>query len=153
MTASELHDDLMERGADLMVRALEQLKDGSLLCQEQATDGITYASKIEKSETRIDWDKPARDVHNHIRGLSPFPGAWFEAEIGGKNERIKVLGCEMDNEDEAQGQAGLVLDSELQVACATGSVRLIKLQRAGKRPMTASDLLRGMKIPAGQILK
>ena len=150
MTAGELHDDLMVRGADLMVQAIDDLQREALACREQSVEGVTYAQKIEKSETRIDWHKPAFEVQNHIHGLSPFPGAWFEIEINGKTERIKVLRCE---QGDGSGQAGLLLDNQLVVACSEGAVRLVELQRAGKRPMSAADLLRGMKIPAGQILK
>ena len=158
MSAGELHDDLMVRGADLMVEALEKLQAGTLSCAEQPVEGITYASKIEKSETRIDWSKSADHVHNHIRGLSPFPGTWFEIEMNGKSERIKVLRSELGpntpeagtNTDHAVGE---LLDEELLVACGKGSLRLVELQRAGKRPMRSADLLRGLPIPAGQNLK
>ena len=149
MTAGELHDDLMIRGADLMVKALHELANGTLSCEEQPSEGITYAQKLEKSETRIDWSRPARDVHNHIRGLSPFPGAWFEIEVNGKSERIKVLETDICEEN---GACGAVLDEYLRVGCATGAIRLLQLQRAGKRPMKADDFLRGLKIKAGQTL-
>ncbi len=91
MTAGELHDALSEAGATLMVEAMGKLEAGDLPLTPQPEEGVLYAAKISKEETHIDFAKPARDVHNHIRGLSPFPGAWFEAEIGGKVERIKVL--------------------------------------------------------------
>ncbi|TIR96024.1 MAG: methionyl-tRNA formyltransferase, partial [Mesorhizobium sp.] len=91
MTAGELHDLLMARGASLMVDALAQLGINCLTFAPQATEGVTYARKIDKSETRVDWTRPAGEVHNHIRGLSPFPGAWCEVEIGGRVERLKLL--------------------------------------------------------------
>jgi len=149
MTAGELHDDLMVRGARLMVRALEKLQSGQLTCAAQPQDGITYAHKIEKSETRIDWSQPAQQVHNHIRGLSPFPGAWFELENKGKIERIKVLRCVLDK---GEGETGLLLDDALLVGCGEGVIRLLQLQRAGKRPMSAKQLLRGFSLPKGTLL-
>ena len=150
MTAGELHDDLMLRGADLMIEALARLQQGTLTCTPQPEQGITYASKIEKSETRINWSQSASDVHNHIRGLSPFPGAWFEWQVNGKKERIKVLRSSVR---EGNGSPGTLLDDQLLVACDEGAVQLVELQRAGKRPMLASDLLRGLKMPSGQTLK
>ena len=95
MTAGELHDAMARRGADIMVRALAALERGSLVCTPQPAEGVTYAAKIGKDEARIDFAAPALTVHNRIRGLSPFPGAWFEAEVQGKRERIKVLRCEL----------------------------------------------------------
>jgi methionyl-tRNA formyltransferase len=146
MTAGDLHDDLMNRGADLMVRALEKLARGTLSCRPQPLEGVTYANKIEKSETRIDWNKSAREVHNHIRGLAPFPGAWFEAEVNGKRERIKVL---RSNLADGEGPTATLIDDQLLVGCTKGAVRLVELQRAGKRPMSADILLRGLNLPAG----
>ncbi len=153
MSAGELHDDLMVRGADLMVEALKKLQAGSLSCTKQPVEGITYASKIEKSETRIDWNQSAAQIHNHIRGLSPFPGAWFEIEVKGKNERIKVLSSQPARQIADKARAGQLLDDQLLVACGEGALRLVKLQRAGKRAMTSADLLRGLPIAGGQNLK
>jgi methionyl-tRNA formyltransferase len=147
MTAGELHDAMARRGADLMVRALAALERGSLDCTPQSADGVTYASKIHKDEARIDFTAPAATVHNCIRGLSPFPGAWFEAEIQGKRERIKVLRSEV-----ATGSAtepGILLDDHLTVACGNGAIRLVQVQRAGKKPMSADELLRGLPLRAG----
>ncbi|AXV14284.1 methionyl-tRNA formyltransferase [Neorhizobium sp. SOG26] len=146
MTAGELHDKLMLVGARTMIEAMEKLEADDLPLTPQAEDGVLYASKIEKSETRIDFSRPARDVHNHIRGLSPFPGAWFEAEINGRQERIKVLGSELSD---GSGQAGTVLDDGLTVACVEGAVRLTKLQKAGGKPLAAAEFLRGTPLPAG----
>jgi len=145
-TAGELHDVLAARGASLMVRALSALERGSLDCQPQPEDGVTYARKIEKAEARIDFSRPAHDVHNLIRGLSPFPGAWFEAGPQGKRERFKVLRARLAD---GTGTPGEVLDDALTVACGTGAVRLVELQRAGKRPMPAAEVLRGFAIPPG----
>ncbi len=148
MTAGELHDELMQSGASLMVEALEKLQAGKLSCQPQPETGVTYARKIEKSETRIDWSRPASEVHNHIRGLSPFPGAWFELEVNGRPERIKVLRAQPVSET---GSPGTLLDDRLLVACGEGAVRLLELQRAGKRPLKADDLLRGLNLKAGLV--
>ncbi len=146
MTAGMLHDLAAERGADLMLRALAALDRGSLVCRPQSADGISYAAKIDKAEARIDWSRPAKAVHDHIRGLSPFPGAWFELTIEGRPERIKVLRSEVT---EGNGVAGQCLDDRLTIACGTGAVRLRHLQRAGKKPMAAGELLRGFPMPAG----
>ena len=149
-TAGELHDVLAQRGATLMVRALSALERGSLDCQPQREEGVTYARKIEKAEARIDFGADAAAVHNMIRGLSPFPGAWFEIGPEGKRERIKVLRAVLA---EGQGAPGEVLDDKLTVACGSGAVRLTELQRAGKKPMSAEEVLRGFAIPAGTLLQ
>jgi methionyl-tRNA formyltransferase len=148
-TAGELHDALAERGARLMVHALDALERGQLDCRPQAEGGVTYAKKIGPAETRIDWTRPALDIHNLIRGLSPFPGAWFEAEISGKRERIKALRSTFV---ESSGTPGAVLDDHLTIACGEGAVRLTELQRAGKRPMPADEFLRGVALPPGAIV-
>lgn len=150
MTAGELHDQLMLVGARAMVEAMEKLEAGNLPLTTQPEEGVLYAAKIDKGETRIDFSKPARDVHNHVRGLSPFPGAWFELEINGKPERVKVLASEVA---EGQGKAGEVLaDSALAIACCEGAVRLTRLQKAGGKPLDVADFLRGTPIVAGTIL-
>ena len=146
MTAGELHDRLMLTGARAMVEAMEKLEAGDLPLTPQSDDGVLYASKIDKGETRIDFSRPARDVHNHIRGLSPFPGAWFEAEINGKPERIKVLSSAIGS---GQGDAGTVLDDQLTIACGEGAVCLTRLQKAGGKALNAADFLRGTAITAG----
>ncbi|MGH1419938.1 MAG: methionyl-tRNA formyltransferase [Hyphomicrobiaceae bacterium] len=149
MTAGELHDELAGRGGDLMNRALAALVKGALTSTVQSEDGVTYAGKISKSETRINFNQPALDVHNTIRGLSPFPGAWFEAKgPTGKMERIKVLASELVG-DLKGGPAGSVLDDNLTIACASGAVRLVRLQRAGKKPASVSDFLRGFTLTPG----
>ena len=140
-TAGELADRLSRLGADLMVRALAALSRGVLDLKPQADDGVTYAKKIDKSETRIDWSRPASEVHDHIRGLSPDPGAWFEAELGKGSERVKVLRSTLG---QGSGIPGTVLDGGLTVACGTGAVRLVELQRAGRGPLKAPDFLRGV---------
>jgi methionyl-tRNA formyltransferase len=146
-TAGELSDRLSRLGADLMGRALAALSRGGLDARPQDIVGATYARKIDKSETRIDWARPAAEVHNHIRALSPEPGAWFEADFGSGDERVKVTRSTLA---EGSGSPGAILpDGALTVACGRGAVRLIEVQRAGKQPMKAEDFLRGArKIPA-----
>ena len=147
MTASDLHDALAPLGADLMVRAMGALARGGLQLQKQSEDGVTYAAKIDKAETRIDWQRPAREVLRHIHGLSPFPGAWCEIATDGEPARIKILRCEPAK---GSGAPGEVLDDRLTIACGDGAIRILELQRAGKAPMKAADFLRGapLKPPA-----
>jgi len=146
MTAGELHDRLMAIGASLIVEALAQLGINCLTFAQQATVGVTYARKIDKSETRVDWTRPAGEVHNHIRGLSPFPGAWCEVEIGGCMERLKLLRSTLSD---GVGESGGILDDRLTVACGAGAIRLVEVQRAGGRPAAAQEFLRGAKIEKG----
>jgi methionyl-tRNA formyltransferase len=148
MTAGELHDVLAERGGALMVQALAAVERGSLACTPQPETGVTYAAKIDKAETGIDFSRPAREVHNRVRALSPFPGAWFAA--GEKRERIKVLRARLG---QGSGSPGMVLDAAPTVACGEGAVQLIELQRAGKRPMQAKEFLRGFPLPPGRRLQ
>ena len=152
MTAGELHDRLMQAGGALMAEAMAKLAAGDLPLTPQAEEGVLYASKIDKAETRIDFSRPARDVHNHIRGLSPFPGAWFELSIAGKPERVKVLASEQAAETTVE-PAGTVLDDRLAVASGDGgAVRLVRLQKAGGKPLDAADFLRGTPVAPGQVL-
>jgi methionyl-tRNA formyltransferase len=146
MTAGELHDALAHLGADLMARALAALERGTLHFKPQPADGVSYAAKIDKAETRIDWGKPWQAVHDRIRGLSPFPGAWCEAAGAG---RIKVL---RTTRGEGAGAPGTVLDDRLTVACADGAVRIVELQKAGGRPMKAEEFLRGTPIAPGTLI-
>lgn len=149
-TAGELHDELSVRGAALMVRALALLEAGRLTLTPQAADGVTYAKKIDKGETRIDLTRPATAVHDHIRGLSPMPGAWLEFEIAGKRERVKVLRSALVADPGGPGsEPGTLLDDRLLVACGTGAVRLLEVQRAGRTAMTAEQVLRGTSLAAG----
>ena len=147
MTAGELHDRLAPLGADLMVRALSALERDALTLTPQPETGATYANKIEKSETAIDWSAPWNKVHDHCRGLAPFPGAWFE--FGAPPARIKVL---RTTKGEGSGMPGTVLDDALTVACGEGAVRIRELQRAGRQPMTAEAFLRGTPIAPGTIV-
>ncbi len=145
-TAGELHDELQRRGADLMLRALAALERGTLHLTPQAASGATYANKIEKGETRIDWSRRWQRVHDHCRGLSPDPGAWFDLPGAG---RIKVL---RTTGGSGNGKPGEVLDDRLTIACGEGAVRLLELQRAGRQPMLAEEFLRGMPVARGSIL-
>ena len=149
MTAGDLHDRLARLGADLMLRALGALERGGLTLTPQPDAGVTYASKITKAETRIDWSKPWQAVHDHIRGLSPFPGAWFEVAGEGVPVRVKVL---RGTKGDGSGAPGTLLDDKLTVACGDGAVRLIEVQRAGKQPMKALDFLRGTQLLPGLVL-
>jgi methionyl-tRNA formyltransferase len=149
MTAGELHDRLAGAGARLMVEALARLEAGTLTFTDQSKEGVTYARKIDKAEARIDWSRPAVEVHNRVRGLSPMPGAWCEAEIGGRLERLKALRSTLV---EGAGAPGEVLDDRFTVACGSGAVRLVELQRAGGRPASALEFLRGARIEKGMKL-
>jgi methionyl-tRNA formyltransferase len=145
-TTGDLHDELARLGADLMLRALAAREKGQLQLTPQAATGATYANKIDKSETRIDWTRPWNEVHNHCRGLSPFPGAWCELPGAG---RVKIL---RTTKGIGVGQPGRVLDDKLTIACGTGAVRLLELQRAGKQPMSADEFLRGIPIMRANVL-
>jgi methionyl-tRNA formyltransferase len=149
MTAGELHDRLMTIGADLMAKAMSGLERGELTLQPQPANGVTYARKIDKAETRTDWMLANLQVHNHIRGLSPFPGAWCEMEIAGKAERLKLLRSTLAD---GQGEPGEIVDERLTVGCGEGAVRLLELQRAGGKPVTAGQFLLGAKIKKGMKL-
>jgi methionyl-tRNA formyltransferase len=148
-TAGALHDRLSATGAALMVEAAAMLERGALPVTPQGETGVTYAAKIDKGETRIDWSRPAIDVHNHIRGLSPFPGAWCEMEFAGKPERVKVLESSLAS---GSGRPGEVLDGTLTIACGSGAVALKRLQRAGKQPAGTDEFLRGNRIAPGAVL-
>ena len=144
ITAGELHDALSLLTANLMVRAIAALERASRELTPQSEEGVVYARKIDKGETRVDWSKPAQDVHNHIRGLSPFPGAWCEMKIGGKMQRVKLLSSKMA---EGSGEPG-TLGTGLTVHCSKGAIRLSRVQRAGKQTQSAEEFLRGNTIEA-----
>jgi methionyl-tRNA formyltransferase len=150
MTAGELHDLMAARGASLMVDTLAALERGALSCTPQPRDGVTYAGKIDKAEARIDWMRPATEISNKVRGLAPWPGAYFEVVQGGKAERIKVLRA---TPVPGSGAPGTLLDGDGAVACADGAIRLVEVQRAGRRPMTAAELLRGFALAPGTTLR
>ena len=146
-TAGEIHDHLALMGASLMLRALTLLEKGELTFTPQPAEGVTYAAKISKEETRIDWRKSGTEIHDMIRGLSPYPGAWFEALLGVKAERVKVLRSVVVP---GKGEPGLLLDGHLTVACGgSQAIRLTQVQRAGRRPMGGAEFLRGFPLGKG----
>ncbi len=147
--AGEIHDKLALIGAGLMTRALAMLEHGGFAFTPQVEAGVTYAHKIDKAEARIDWRKPAPDVHNLIRGLAPFPAAFFEADLGKGVERVKVLRAHVES---GAGTPGRVLDDGLTIACGEGAIRLLVVQRAGKMPMPAGEFLRGARLSRGTLL-
>ena len=148
-TAGDLHDALMGAGAGLAVEALAALGQGRLSFTPQPEEGVLYAHKIEKAECRIDWAQDAAAVHNRIRGLSPFPGAWFEADFGKGVERVKVL---RSTRAAGSGAPGAVLPGGLVVACGDGAVRLTQVQRAGGKPVSADEFLRGVQALPASVL-
>lgn len=135
-TTASLHDRLSAMGADLITDVLDRLP---LPAVPQPDDGVTYATKIDKAEARIDWTQSAEQVDRQIRGLSPFPGAW--CMVG--DERVKLLASSVA---QGQGAPGTVLP-DFTIACGTGAVRIALAQRAGKKPMAPADLLRGWALP------
>jgi methionyl-tRNA formyltransferase len=149
-TAGSLHDRLAVLGADLMARALAALERGALTCAPQSEAGATYAAKLDKAESRIDWTRPAEEILNAIRGLSPSPGAWSEMPLGGRPERVRVLKAKAA---EGSGSPGTVLRlAPLTVACGDGAVELMELQRAGKKSVAAEEFLRGARLAVGAVL-
>jgi len=146
MTAGELHDVLAELGADAMTRALAALSREALLFTPQPTHGVTYASKIRNDEGRIDWQLPARPLHDLVRALSPHPGAFFEADLGKGTERVKVLRARLA---EGSGGPGVLVDRAPTIACGTGALRLLTVQRAGKSPVSGEEFLRGVRLEPG----
>ncbi|HEX4533849.1 MAG TPA: methionyl-tRNA formyltransferase [Rhizomicrobium sp.] len=141
-TYGELHDELSLLGANLMGRALGALERGSIEEKPQPSEGATYAKKIDKSETRIDWSKSDVELDCLIRALSPVPGAWCEAN----GERLKVLYAEPVPGEGANGE---IISDDLTIACGEGALKLLRLQRAGGRTMSAQELLRGFALPKG----
>jgi len=150
MTAGALHDALMPVGAELMSQALERLDRGDLTYTSQAQEGVVYAHKIDNAEARIDWSLPAAQVANRINGLSPFPGAFFEVDLGKGPERVKVLRA---SASDVAGTPGTLLDAEGLVACGAGAVRLLELRRAGKGgSASGAEFVRGARIAPGASL-
>jgi methionyl-tRNA formyltransferase len=142
-TTGTLHDRLASLGAALMVKALPQIAAGAVPCVPQAEDGITYAAKIDRAETKIDWAKPADVLDRAIRAFSPFPGAWCLLPDGA---RAKILLCQAEA---GEGAPGTALDDRLLIACGQGALRLLKVQREGKGALEATEFLRGNPIPSG----
>ena len=146
MTAGELHDALAKAGATLMADALEALAQGKLVFTPQDDSKAVYAAKIEKSEARLDWSRSAQSLQDHVRGLAPFPGAFFEADFGQGLERVKVLATRLEA---GRGRPGEALDDEGLIACGEGALRLLRVQRAGKGPMDFAEFARGRRISRG----
>jgi len=142
MTAGELHDHMAALAGPAILAALHGLRAGTASPRKQSENGVTYAQKISKDEARIDWTQPADTVLHHIHGLSPYPGAYFEYQ----GEKIKLLKAAAAS---ASGAAGTLLDDQLTLACGSGAIRPLLLQRAGKKPMPLDEFLRGFTLPKG----
>ena len=147
-TAGTLHDRLAAVGADLLVRTMAAVERGEAKATPQADAGLTYAKKIRPKEARLRWTKPAAEIDRKIRGLSPFPGAWFELASDRGPVRVKAL---LSQVEDSQGAPGQVLDDRLLVACGDGAVRLLRVQREGRGPQDAEVFLRGFPVAAGTI--
>jgi len=147
LNSGEAHELLARLGADLMVRALAALGRGGLSFREQSTEGVTYARKISNDECKIDWSASAQTIHDHIRGLAPFPGAYTMIDLGKGLERVKILRA---TRTEGVGAPGQILDDALTIACGNGALRLLDLQRAGAKALPVDLFLRGVSLPAGQ---
>ncbi|WP_068877170.1 MULTISPECIES: methionyl-tRNA formyltransferase [unclassified Phenylobacterium] len=145
-TAGTLHDRLAAAGADLIVRTLADIEAGTAVATPQAAEGVTYAKKISPRFTRLDWTKPGSVLDGKIRGLSPFPGAWFELPTDKGPVRVKALLSAFEDET---GEPGVTLDDRLLVATGEGAVRLLRVQREGKGPQEADVFLRGNPVPPG----
>lgn len=150
-TTASLHDRLAAIGASLLPRALSALERGGLVETPQAETGVTYADKISSDEARIDWTRSAAELDCHIRGLSPFPGAWFELVREGTPRRIKALMSGVVSGGGAPGEV-LAVDDALVVACGDGALGLSVLQREGKAAQPSADFLRGSALNVGDIL-
>ena len=148
-TAGGLHDRLSAVGAHLLPRALAAIERGAAQETQQAAEGVTYARKISPAEARIDWSRPATEVDRQIRGLSPFPGAWFEAPGDKGPVRVKAL---LSRLEEGEGPPGTLLDDTLLIASGEGAVRLLQVQREGRQAQDAEAFLRGFALPAGAAL-
>ena len=149
-TAATLQERLAVAGAALLPPTLEAIARGQAVETPQPTEGVTYARKIKPAEARIDWSRPAAELDLHIRGLSPFPGAWFEAPSQRGPVRVKALLCQLSSGD---GPPGETLDDELKVACGRGAVRLLRLQREGRAPQDCDSFLNGLPLPQGTRLQ
>jgi methionyl-tRNA formyltransferase len=145
-TAGSLHDRLAPIGAALWPRALAGIERGDLPETPQAADGVTYAKKIRPGEARIRWARPAAEVDRRIRGLSPFPGAWFTAPSDRGPVRIKAL---LSRLEDGEGEPGVALDDALLIACSDGAVRILRAQREGRGAQDAEAFLRGFPIATG----
>jgi len=148
-TAGSLHDRLAAVSGPLILATLQGLEHGTITATPQPEDGATYAKKIKPKEARIDWSRPAEEVDRRLRGLSPFPGAWFMAPSEKGPVRVKAL---LSRAEEGSGAPGTVLDDALLIACGTGAVRLLRAQREGRAAQDAQTFLRGFALPAGAVV-
>ncbi len=145
-TAGAVHDRMAVIGAELLARTLPLIEQGKAPETPQRSDGVTYAKKIRPKEARIDWSKPGVEIDRKIRGLSPFPGAWFQLGTDRGPVRVKALLSAFEDVD---GSPGTVLDERFLVATGEGAVRLLKVQREGRGPQEAEVFLRGAPVAAG----
>jgi methionyl-tRNA formyltransferase len=141
-TAGQVTEEMANLGAQALLQWLEKRTPP----QPQPDEGVTYAAKIDKAEARIDWSRTADEIERKVRAFAPSPGSWFEAN----GERLKLLQAEVT---EGSGRPGEMLDDRLRIATASAAIRPLRLQRAGRVPMTPEELLRGFPIPAGTILQ
>lgn len=148
-TVATLGERLAEAGARLLPPTLAAVEAGTAVARPQSADGVTYAKKIRTAEARIDWSRPARELDWHIRGLSPFPGAWFEAPSVKGPVRVKAL---LSRVEDASGPPGAVLDDDLLIACGEGTIRLLRAQREGKSAQDAGEFTRGFPLAFGTVL-
>jgi methionyl-tRNA formyltransferase len=149
MTAGEAHDRLSLLGADLIGRALAALERGGLKFQKQPEEGLLYAKKIDKAEARVDFSRTAQELHNLIRGLSPFPGAFFEMDFGKGPERVKILRATLAD---GVGKPGEILDESPRIACGSGALTLVEVQKAGRGPVSGGEFFRGARLAVGACL-
>jgi methionyl-tRNA formyltransferase len=148
-TAASLHDKLAAVAAALAPEALAQIASGRAIETPQPSEGVTYAKKIKSREARIDWSRSAVELDRHIRGLSPFPGAWFEAPTSKGPVRVKALMSGLEAAAGVAGAAGELVGEGLQIACGEGSLRLTQVQREGQKPQSAEVFLRGLPLALG----
>ena len=150
-TTGDVHDRLAAVGAEAVVETVRRLAAGGVEPEPQDDALASAAPKIFRGDAEIDWDRPARRVHDHVRALSPAPGAWTRGDLGAGEETLKVLRTHVEHEGGRRGAPGEIVeaDGRLVVACSEGAVRVLRAQREGKRRMDAADLLRGLGLAAG----
>ena len=150
-TGGSLHDALADLGAGMMVEALAGLEAGTLAAAPQPAEGVTYAAKLTRDESRLDWRRPAVELERQLRAFDPWPGAFAVLAKDGKPERVKVLQADL-TENSGGAAPGTVLDDRMTIACGEGALRLVRVQRAGKRAMASDEFLRGFPLTAGAVL-
>ena len=141
----EIEKKLSFEGANLLIQSLKSIENGNSKFVDQDDTKASYAKKIDKNETKINWNKDSNKVLAHIHGLSPNPGSWFEFD----KERFKVLKAKISEEN---GKSGYVLDNNLTVGCKSGAIQILELQRQGKKKQSTKEFLLGKKITKGMIL-